>query len=71
MHDPSCDCRYSESRLTRRELLRRSGMGLGMLGLAGLASAASPPRHRMPRRIRDIVIRWRRASLIFPSRPST
>ena len=30
--------------LTRRELLRRSGMGLGMMGLAGiLAGQGSPP----------------------------
>ncbi len=44
MHDRSCDFRASESRLTRRELLQRSGMGLGMLGLAGLAGEL--PSHR-------------------------
>jgi len=29
--------------LTRRDMLARSGIGLGMLGLAGLAGAAEPP----------------------------
>ncbi len=29
--------------LSRRELLRRSGMGLGLLGLAGLLESTSPP----------------------------
>ena len=66
---------FSFPDLSRRELLRRCGMGLGMLGLAGVLADDGrldrSPRPGRARRRPARSIRWRRGSRTSPPRPST
>ena len=55
---------------TRRELLRRTGTGLGFLGLAALLADSDGLANRAGQ-TRTIAIRWHLASRISPSKPST